>query len=303
MTASAAAVPLRPMGPILTWDPPAAPIRPTFADPALQAAFWQDGYVVVDLIGAHECAELREVWRAFYGGSGASFATSGLNEPSDPSSLRLHHHLVQRFSARVRHLFVDHEILHGYALCKGSVPFDSDDGTVPLHQDWTYLDEQRFRGALVWCPLVDTDTINGALQVVPGSHRYSAMPRGTGNFDWPYDPVAHELQGQLVTVAASAGRAIVYDGALIHASRPNAARRERPVIGLGLGPVGAEHWHYHADDAGNIERFDVRPEYFSHEPLARRPEGRVISIRSVEPIDDRDTAAALGRVPSVPGAV
>ena len=50
-------------------------------------------------------------------------------------------------------------------------------GRMPVHQDWTVVDEDKFCSVTIWVPLQDVNENNGAMKVLPGSHRFSKTLR------------------------------------------------------------------------------------------------------------------------------
>lgn len=52
------------------------------------------------------------------------------------------------------------------------------DSPVPLHADWTYVDERKHVSLSVWMPLVDTNETNGCLSVIPSSQHQRRVARG-----------------------------------------------------------------------------------------------------------------------------
>ncbi len=41
---------------------------------------------------------------------------------------------------------------------------------MPIHQNWTFVDEDKFTSVSVWVPLCDVSRFNGTLEVVPKTH-------------------------------------------------------------------------------------------------------------------------------------
>jgi phytanoyl-CoA hydroxylase len=98
-----------------------------------------------------------------------------------------------------------------------------------LHQDASYF-EHRFDGPVgVLCYAVDTDLVNGALHVVPGSHRMGTLKHmdtfshlGLDPDEWPWE--------RALPLCGSAGDAIFFNYKCIHGSKENHSQQPRPVF-------------------------------------------------------------------------
>ena len=130
-----------------------------------------------------------------------------------------------------------------------------------FHQDLTYTDERFHRAVLAWIPLVDVDASNGAMDVVPGSHRWSHGIRpGRDDDAPPTDPHREAFACRSVSLAMRAGEALLYDPALVHGTPPNRTPRTRPVAGIALAPAGASLVHFRRADDGGIEGASIGPD-------------------------------------------
>ncbi len=98
-----------------------------------------------------------------------------------------------------------------------------------LHQDSAYF-EHRYEGPIASLNyVVDTDLVNGALYVVPGSHRLSTLRHidtsshlGLDPEEWSWD--------KAVPVVGQAGDAIFFHVRTIHGSQTNRSDKPRPVF-------------------------------------------------------------------------
>jgi phytanoyl-CoA hydroxylase len=118
--------------------------------------------------------------------------------------------------------------LHGDGQCLYKEPVG---GTPkPLHQDGAYH-EHKYEGPVaVLNYAVDTDLNNGALHVVPGSHRLGLIEHGgdrTGHLglderEWPWE--------RALPVCGHAGDAIFFANNTIHGSKENDSTAARPVF-------------------------------------------------------------------------
>lgn len=98
-----------------------------------------------------------------------------------------------------------------------------------LHQDAAYF-QHRFEGPVgILNYAVDTDLVNGALHVVPGSHRLGVLKHidtfshlGLSEQEWPWE--------KALPVTGKAGDAILFHVKTIHGSKQNHSKDPRPVF-------------------------------------------------------------------------
>jgi hypothetical protein len=183
----------------------------------------------------------------------------------------------------------------GQRLFLGSVlvKFPDPDGDLDLHQDWTFVDEAKHRSGLAWVPLADVGEADGALRVVPGSHRLPVPGRGLPIEPVPIDPVREELERRAVSVPCPFGSAVVYDHRVVHGSRPNVGQQPRLAAVVGFAPHLATLRHHCLDPAGAPQVLEVDDHFFQeYQPGAPPPTGHVLSATSAggggRPLDHRD---------------
>jgi phytanoyl-CoA hydroxylase len=126
-----------------------------------------------------------------------------------------------------------------------------------FHMDLTIAADPAAPVVNIWCPLVDASDENGTLRVVPGSHRLfpqiSSMETTSGYWrSW-----GEALMARSVPLDLVCGEAIVYDGTLLHGSRPNASARLRPAINLAYIPADVRPVAYSLDPASGGRRFEM----------------------------------------------
>jgi hypothetical protein len=98
-----------------------------------------------------------------------------------------------------------------------------------LHQDASYF-EHRYEGPVgVLSYVVDTDLVNGALHVVPASHRMGTLPHvdtfshlGLEEKEWPWE--------RALPIIGQAGDSIFFHVRCIHGSKENHSDKPRPVF-------------------------------------------------------------------------
>jgi hypothetical protein len=233
--------------------------RPAFFSNELESQLNELGYAVMPLLKESDIASIQ----CFY----------AENQP-DPGDMGFHstHFYRDREYKRMVHLFLKEifkaaipGILKDYEIrfCNFMVKEPGQDSRMPLHTDWTYVDETQHRSLAIWCPLVDTNELNGALGIIPGSHLLPIDQRGP-RIATPFHDFNEALitaSGQLLHVPA--GHAVIYDHRLMHFSPPNLSQARRIAINIILTPAEAEMYHYCIiEDPSLIHVYKVPSEEF-----------------------------------------
>jgi hypothetical protein len=154
-------------------------------------------------------------------------------------------------------------------------PCDGAAGIVQIHQDPTFVDENRYDSLLLWIPLVDTDAENGAITVLPGSHLWNQGPRSYGGTLFPYLDLMPMLLKHAQIVPMKAGAALAFSQKTFHGSPTNRAQQARITVAALLVPRDAQLRAYHANPAlpGKLEVFEIDDAFYSRYPYGTRPEG------------------------------
>jgi hypothetical protein len=232
---------------------PPTEIRRTFRDPALQQEFTETGFTVIDLVPPEEAAALAERFVALYAGSTEGFHSS-LESPDHAYRDRLHDELVRTFGHLLDDWFDDHDLV----MAAATVKWSGGDSTVEIHQDWSFVDESRFRTVNLWIPLVETFDDNGGLYVLPGSHVEHRKLRVHGGFpSWYHDPAWLLEPDSFEAVRVRPGQAIVTDHALLHRSPPNVSDDARIAMVIVMKPVEATLHHWYLADDDRIIRYTI----------------------------------------------
>jgi ectoine hydroxylase-related dioxygenase (phytanoyl-CoA dioxygenase family) len=196
------------------------------------AFFAERGYLApLDAIGPAEAAATRarlERYIADHGGVPAGLA-----------GLRTKAHLrCPALMALVRRpaiLDVVTDLIGPDLLCRSASVFLKDPGDptyIAWHQDAAYWDLQPDDVVTAWIAISDSTLANGALEVIPGSHREELLPHGPSN-----DPANRLQHGQKIVAKIAPGRAVglplragamsLHHVRIVHGSQPNRATDRR----------------------------------------------------------------------------
>src|SRR5262245_22286168 len=239
---------------------------PLFLDPKLQEDFNREGFVTLPLLGEAQVNRLLEFYRSHdrKGSSTAPFHYS-VDLPDSEYVRLVMDELIEVIGAALRPALYDCQIVTASFVVKEAHPR----GIVPPHQDWTFVDETRFRSATVWVPLVDVDFDNGALGAIHGSHRF--FPEQVRSS--PSPQCKSLLSDHLWSIfpyldvrPLRAGQAFIFDNATIHGSPPNVTPRPRIAAGIGVTRAEAGLRHTYllpGTNPAEIETYSVEREFFT----------------------------------------
>jgi len=171
--------------------------------------------------------------------------------------------LIDMACNELNHAFVNFKIFQSSFIIKES---GRDDNEVPLHQDWTFVDEDAgHRSYTVWVALTDITHEMGTVGVISGSHRELKHVRYSPNDRYAYRDrmLAHAEGRQLDRIELKAGQALIWDHALIHASTPNRSGKERINLSFAMTDrdCGLRHC-WLSPRTGLIEVFDVPDDFY-----------------------------------------
>jgi non-heme Fe2+,alpha-ketoglutarate-dependent halogenase len=109
---------------------------------------------------------------------------------------------------------------------------DPGDGkTTPWHQDAFYWPLTPHKAVTVWLAFTDSDEENGAMRVIPGTHRVGRIQhirsdRTTDVLDMELAPGAFR-ESDAVALTLKAGQASLHDDNIVHGSAANRSQRLR----------------------------------------------------------------------------
>ncbi|MEZ5321281.1 MAG: phytanoyl-CoA dioxygenase family protein [Microthrixaceae bacterium] len=229
-----------------------------FIDNNLQQQFQQYGFVKFPLLLPHEVTQLQELWEMVRPPEIEGIYSNIHDQPQEINTL-VDQQITELFALHLPALMGDAWLGGATFLVKGAGP---NSASTP-HQDWCNVDERRALSATLWCPLVDVDEHNGALQVLPGTHR---LPPTVRSLDTPsvYLDFDDRLEPWLTCVPAKAGEGVLYAHNLFHGSKPNLSGDVRVAAVSGVLPVGVTHLHYRRDPdrTGSFETYEVERDFF-----------------------------------------
>lgn len=233
-------------------------INPVFKDSELQKAINENGYVIVPFLSDKEVAKLKGFYFDITKAGEKGFRPTTYNQ-------NMEYRLAA--SRKIKEVAKPHldNYLKNYKTYMGSyiVKHNDKNSELGVHQDMTLVDESRFMGMNTWVPLCDTNEQNGALYLIPKSHRIFPTYR---NATIPniYDKHYELIKKFMTPVYMKAGEAIFFDNSILHFSPINRSSEIRIAVNIFITHENAKITITYLDKSKNkIELFEQEDDFFT----------------------------------------
>ncbi|MCP4121539.1 MAG: phytanoyl-CoA dioxygenase family protein [Bacteroidetes bacterium] len=239
---------------------------PFFRDKSLQDKIEKDGFAVVQLLEPDDVAFLREVFddvlRKLPGKTLPEiFWTSG--RIRDPGLRNVIRQAMQKTHPKNLAKYFDPEIIDfvgGVFMGKSR----SNRSRLYPHQDSSHLDERKAFSLYCWAPLQDVNFYNGAMQMLPGSHKFGNRFRSL-NVPWDFAGYEDIMFRYMIQCPMKVGEAALFDAQTIHYSSDNYSHELRLACNYLLQPKDMPFLHYFIDKdtpPGKVETYHTHIDYF-----------------------------------------
>lgn len=249
---------------------------PIFKDPELQRKFEKAGWVKLHLLEPEDIALLTRMYQHYFPLPPEGFFSSSYlddytlkKEISDAAA--------QVIKPRIDQYFQNHRVFGSAFLAKTA----GRRSEMPMHQDWSIVDENQHVAVNIWTPLQDSDKSNGSLEVLTGSHAFAPVMRApTIPFFW--EAYTSQMKTALTPLIVKAGEAVVLNQAVVHYSPENTQAGARIAITTGLLNADAPMRFHHQHKPGELEIFAMEDDFLLrfrdfHTAIYERPSfGEVI---------------------------
>ena len=232
------------------------------------ARFHEDGYLSPIRVMSTEAAnEVRRELEAYEARTGSPLR----------GEMRHKSHLLFRFLSDVVHQekIVDAiEDLYGADLLCWSTNFFIKEARTPAfvswHQDSTYWGLSRPDVVTAWVALSDSHADNGAMAVIPGTHKLDQVPHrdtfSDNNLLSRGQEIAVDIdESQAVRLDLKAGEMSLHHVRIVHGSPPNPSDGRR--IGFAIRYIPTSVRQIHGEDSATLVRGTDRFNTFEHEPV------------------------------------
>jgi len=242
---------------------PKTSAAPILSDASADAELRERGYARLPdpLLDAETAAEIRGWFDQIYPGRRGGWHNA-FNEPYVDYRRKAQHLLHAALADQLAAALPGYEPFLFTYLVKWRGE-DADDNFLYCHRDWMYVDETAGdRCYVVFLALEDIDEQNGCVEVLPHGNEVDRMLRGS-DLVAPWMQHEHLIHPHMSPVPLATGDAVVWDGAIVHASLPNQTAEPRVAVGIWLRPIGAQLVHYRRVGPDLAELHHVEPEFFA----------------------------------------
>lgn len=230
------------------------PPSPVFADASVDRDFRKNGYVVLPVLNASQIRSLLNLWDQLDAEAPAEdFYVTAFN-PDPKFRDRAEQGVLAALTPWIN------SVLPGYWPAFGAFVVKRGGAAskaVPMHQDYSMVDQTVDTAVHLWCPLVDVEERNGCLSFVGGSHAFCNHISGIPANPSPWHPVSERLYKDCSTpVPLKAGTAVFFNQRTLHWSPGNQVAEPRVTVTSMCLPAHT-NLRLHLWDPASPDRFDI----------------------------------------------
>lgn len=231
----------------------------TFVHDKYQKDFEQNGYVVLPLLSTETINRLRGIYDQYIDSNNITSFTSTNLLNNKPIRLEIANEITKEIKHALEQYFNNITFWHPAFLIK---PF-GENTEFKLHQDWTFVDEEKYISGHIWIPLNNTDFNNGTICVIPCTHYANVKTLRAHTIHELFRGREDVLKDLCIPVPLKIGEAIIFQHSLVHYSPNNISNEHRVAVSCGFNTAGANIiTHYRNRE--NIEVYSM-PQNFVFE--------------------------------------
>ncbi len=218
----------------------------------------KEGYAIVPFANLSEIDSLIQFYNINSFPNPSPFHTTHFSIDVEYKT-KIHHHLVTYLSKNLQNTFIEFQPIFANFMVKEG----GGNNPMPLHADWTYVEEDQLQSFAVWIPLVDVTLANGTIGVIPYSHDFSNKIRGPRIMQWE-PPIGERIINEFgKLIPMKKGNALIYNHRTLHYSLPNYSKTVRPAINISMVPLQSKLLHYSIPEGQQeLLRFNVEDSFF-----------------------------------------
>lgn len=238
-------------------------MKVVFKENQHQEDFEKNGYLALPFFNKAEIEELTELYGRLHPEDEKGFFPSTFSR--DKNYRQLADTEIRRVCERsIAEYCKDVKVVCGAFIVKNPGP----DSGMCVHQDMSLIDESKYTGINIWVPLCDLTIQNGAIFVLPGSHRLFPTYRGSSIPEFFSNLKEEELLDFMQPLLLKAGEAVFFDQSILHFSPPNYSDKLRIVTNTYFTHKESEYRTYYWNKAehgeGKLEAFAQADDFMTN---------------------------------------
>lgn len=246
-------------------------MKPIFVDTTLQANFETSGFVIVNLLNEVDLTSLLETYNQYFGENVFDhFTTSNVFLPLE-IKYEIANNIDKIVSPKLAQLMCNTTFWPGAFLIKPP----GKDSEFKAHQDWTFVDEEKFISGNVWIPLCDVSIHNGCLSVIESSQYPNIKSIRSQTIPDFFHTNRELIKPFLKPIHLKAGQALIFNHSLIHHSCSNNSGVNRIAVSKGFNSAEATLLHYLKTTDQTAELYEMPKDfvfsYYNLEDLKHKP--------------------------------
>jgi ectoine hydroxylase-related dioxygenase (phytanoyl-CoA dioxygenase family) len=269
-----------------------------FRDPEHQAQFDASGYLVVDFLADEEVRALRDLFNEIIVRERDQYEFTrrltyyiSIFDKDVAMKRQVDQTITGLFAKRVGEILDDYRVLYCNFMAKAPGA-----GEIQVHQDNTFVDEDRFTAFNLWTPLEDTTVENGCFHLIPGSHTLLISSRA-GSIRNNLTLYNEDIKRYMRAMPLKAGTGILFDHRLFHYSPDNHSETWRPAAQLVLIPNEAQPVLAYYDEQGDpnhLQLYKIDNAYLIDRGLWERPRDlELLMTKQYIPLPPKDELIGL----------
>ena len=259
-----------------------------FQNVELEEQLFDKGYIVLPFFSEEQVAQLKHFYSTVHPGTAVSTdgRLHGIHMTTWASNqgykLLVGEFIRHIFDKACQKWFRNHRHLNHVFIAKEpgtETEFD-------VHQDWSVVDENQHYSVNIWCPMHDVSKENGALWILPGSHRLDQPIRGAGYLFPNYHQEMDTLKDHVQCIDVKAGEALIFFHSTIHGSPPNNSSENRVVACCTVIDEDAPlRTYYQNGESDPLSVYQPKDDFMygyrdiMNESVSRPPLGKLIETR------------------------
>lgn len=216
-----------------------------------------DGFVVLDILTNKEVDFFKQLYKKWHPSPPDAFYKSYFSNNLQYKK-EIEDAIMQYCQPAISQQFYDFNAFGAMFVVKPK----GDNGHIPPHQDWSFVDETKHWSLNMWLPLQDVQERSGTMRFLKGSQFFLESIRGA-NTPQLYEHLENTIMEHLDDVPLKAGQAVFFYHGIVHCSHYNERDEERICLGLSVTQKEAPlYFHFLREGALKADKFEVEPSFY-----------------------------------------